>query len=257
MDSWKGGRGLPPLRAWGSGPQREDKDLSLARLLCCCCVIMFLLGESYCSQPPDLCHPVRFQLASPAPRPLPSFLPQICCCCSCLIFSWVESINEPVSSLKQSIFWNVGRISDFAVWNVQGDAGTLVQESSFFFKMAFSHKVCLYTWNLWIILMYRDINLLKSFMVKNTRCCRKDNLLHDVPDRDHKDRKVEREKLPVMDVQREARFNGAWFVGFHSRRPRNSSCSRWVTLVHWFKKAPFSSKWLFLIKFAYIPEIYE
>ena len=170
MDSWKGGRGLPPLRAWGSGPQREDKDLSLARLLCCCCVIIFLLGESYCSQPPDLCHPVRFQLASRAPRPLPSFLPQICCCCSCLIFSWVESINEPVSSLKQSIFWNVGRISDFAVWNVQGDAGTLVQESSFFFKMAFSHKVCLYTWNLWIILTYRDINLLKSFMVKNTRC---------------------------------------------------------------------------------------
>ena len=38
-----------------------------------------------------------------------------------------------------------------------------------------------------------------------------------------KDRKVEREKLPVMEVQREARFNGAWFMGFHSRRPRNSS----------------------------------
>ena len=29
----------------------------------------------------------------------------------------------------------------------------------------------------WIILMYRDINLRKSFMVKNMRCCRKDNLL--------------------------------------------------------------------------------
>ena len=50
----------------------------------------------------------------------------------------------------------------------------------------------------------------------------------DVVDRDHKDRKVEREKLPVMEVQREARFNGAWFVGFHSRRPRNSSCSRCI-----------------------------
>ena len=46
MDSWKGARGLPPLRAWGSGPQREDQDLSLAWLLCCCCVIMFSLGES-------------------------------------------------------------------------------------------------------------------------------------------------------------------------------------------------------------------
>ena len=26
--------------------------------------------------------------------------------------------------------------------------------------------------------MYRDINLFKSFTVKNMRCCRKDNLLH-------------------------------------------------------------------------------
>ena len=139
---------------------------------------MFLLGESSCSQPPDLCHPVRFQLATRALHPLPLFLPQICCCCSCLIFSWVGSINEPVSPLKQSIFWNVGCISDFVVWNVQRDDGTLVQESSFFSKTAFSHEVCLYTWNLWIILMYRDINLLKSFIVKNMRCCRKDNLLH-------------------------------------------------------------------------------
>ena len=73
---------------------------------------------------------------------------------------------EPVSFLKQSIFRNVGRISDFVVWNVQRDAGILVQESSFFSKTAFTHKVCLYTWNLGIILMYRDINLLKSFMVK-------------------------------------------------------------------------------------------
>ena len=38
------------LRAWGSGPQREDQDLSLAWLLCCCCVIMFLLGESSLSE---------------------------------------------------------------------------------------------------------------------------------------------------------------------------------------------------------------
>jgi len=30
-----------------------------------------------------------------------------------------------------------------------------------------------------------------------------------------------------------------------------------VTLVHWFKKAHFSPKRLFLIRFAYIPEIYE
>ena len=29
-------------------------------LLCCCCVIMFLLGKSSRSQPPDLCHAVRF-----------------------------------------------------------------------------------------------------------------------------------------------------------------------------------------------------
>ena len=50
MDSWKGGRGLPPLRAWGSGPQREDQDLSLAWLLCCCCVIMFSFGESSLSE---------------------------------------------------------------------------------------------------------------------------------------------------------------------------------------------------------------
>ena len=50
-------------------------------------------------------------------------------------------IIEPVSCLKQSIFWNVGRISDFVDWNVQRDAGTLVQERSFFSKMAFSHKV--------------------------------------------------------------------------------------------------------------------
>ena len=94
MDSWKGGRGLPPLRAWGSGPQREDQDLSLARVFCCCCVIMFLLGESSCSQPPYPCHPVRFQLATRALHPLPPFLPQICCCCSILIFSWVWNINE-------------------------------------------------------------------------------------------------------------------------------------------------------------------
>ena len=46
VDSWKGGKGLPPLGAWGSGPHREDQDLSSAWLLCCCCVIMFLLGES-------------------------------------------------------------------------------------------------------------------------------------------------------------------------------------------------------------------
>ena len=50
-------------------------------------------------------------------------------------------IIEPVSCLKQSIFWNVGRISDFMDWNVQRDAGTLVQQRSFFSKTAFSHKV--------------------------------------------------------------------------------------------------------------------
>ena len=50
-------------------------------------------------------------------------------------------IIEPVSCLMQSIFWNVGRISDFVDWNVQRDAGTLVQERSFFSKTAFSHKV--------------------------------------------------------------------------------------------------------------------
>ena len=49
MDSWKGGRGLPPLRAWGSGSPREDEDLSLAWLLCCC-VIMFSFGESSLSE---------------------------------------------------------------------------------------------------------------------------------------------------------------------------------------------------------------
>ena len=57
----------------------------------------------------------------------------------------VEKVNipiiKPISSLKQSIFWNVGRISDFVDWNVQRDAGTLVQERSFFSKTAFSHKV--------------------------------------------------------------------------------------------------------------------
>ena len=42
---------------------------------------------------------------------------------------------------------------------------------------------------------------------------------------DHKNRKVERKKLPVMEVQCKARFNGAWFVGLHSTRPRNSPCS--------------------------------
>ena len=73
-------------------------------------------------------------------------------------------IIEPVSRLKQSIFWNVGRISDFVDWNVQRDAGTLVQERSFFSKTAFLTKFDLYTWNLWIILMLRYINLL--FMVK-------------------------------------------------------------------------------------------
>ena len=46
----------------------------------------------------------------------------------------------------------------------------------------------------------------------------------DVRVRDHKNREVKREKLSVMEVQREARFNEAWFAGFHSRRPRNSSC---------------------------------
>ena len=46
----------------------------------------------------------------------------------------------------------------------------------------------------------------------------------DVGVRDHKERKVEREKLPVMEVQRKARFNEEWSVGFHSRRLRNSSC---------------------------------
>ena len=50
-------------------------------------------------------------------------------------------IIEPVSSLKQSIFWNVGRISDFVDWNVQRHAGTLLQERSYFCKTAFSHKV--------------------------------------------------------------------------------------------------------------------
>ena len=49
VDSWKGGRGLPPLRAWGSGSPREDEDLSLAWLLCCC-VIMFSFGESSLSE---------------------------------------------------------------------------------------------------------------------------------------------------------------------------------------------------------------
>ena len=50
-------------------------------------------------------------------------------------------IIEPVSSLKQSIFWNVGGISDFVDWNVQRDASTLVEERSNFSKTAFSHKV--------------------------------------------------------------------------------------------------------------------
>ena len=50
-------------------------------------------------------------------------------------------IIEPVSCLKQFIFRNVERISDFVDCNVQRDAGTLVQERSFFSKTAFSHQV--------------------------------------------------------------------------------------------------------------------
>ena len=44
-------------------------------------------------------------------------------------------------------------------------------------KTAFSHKVCLHTWNLWIILMYRDITFLKSLwfktwnIAKRITCC--------------------------------------------------------------------------------------
>ena len=50
-------------------------------------------------------------------------------------------VIEAILSLKQSTFWNVGRIADFMDWNVQHDAGTLVQDSSLFSKTAFSDNV--------------------------------------------------------------------------------------------------------------------
>ena len=66
----------------------------------------------------------------------------------------------------------------------------------------------------------------------------------DVSVTDHKDRKIEQGKLPFIEVHHEGHFYGAGFVGFHSRRPRNSSSSRCISSCkEWFSP----SIWLKLI----------
>ena len=57
-------------------------------------------------------------------------------------------VIEAILSLKQSIFWNVGRIADFMDWNIQHEAGTRVQEFIFlknrFFRQSLTYRAEIY-----------------------------------------------------------------------------------------------------------------